>query len=113
MRTAKFVVEHLAVLMPKGQASGQVHNMRACPGCQGTRRLLRHGTRTLFLCDSGVCIIISENVYMSICATTRTAAGFSTSVQGRRLLLQGLQGVRGITPRLCTEQASCPRDRQA
>ena len=31
--------------------------------------------------------------------------------QGRRLLLQGLPGVRSITPRLGTEQASRPRDR--
>ena len=47
------------------------------------------------------------------CATSWTAASLSTSVQGRRFLLQGLPGVRSITPCLRIEQASCPRGRQA
>jgi hypothetical protein len=74
----------------------------------GAPAVLTFAPASVVLTDGGAPAVLA---CQSGCATTLTAASLSTSVQGRRLLLQELPGARNITPCLCTEQASCPRDR--
>jgi hypothetical protein len=76
----KFVVELLAVLMPKRQASGQVHNMRACmhwmPKHSHTFSLSLKPMKLLF-CDSGMCM--STGVYARSLSHSNYCHGKNTS----------------------------------